>query len=267
LTLLLSQATVFAHGAILFVLDTNAVVARCNSFYEMTRSSTSILQASITQWWATAEWIVGSLPGPLGAALRSAFWKRRLRACGRNVRIGVGVQIRGPEWVSIGSNCWIDDYVIIIAGPVQDNGRFIYRKSNPHFEHPDGTIVVGDRVHLSSFVVLQGHGGLSIGDDLTIAAGTKVYTLSHHYRDISGQGDPQTIWKFVGLAPANEQALICAPVVIQDNAAVGLNCVVLPGSTIGRNSWLGTMSLLQGELPPDVIASGVPAKVTRARFS
>lgn len=219
----------------------------------------------VAQWWATIEWLVGSLPGPLGAALRAAYWKRRLRTCGRNVRIGVGVRIYGPEWVSIGSNCWIDDYVIIIAGPLEDRGRFVYRKTNTNFTRREGEVIIGDQVHIGPFVLLQGHGGLSIGNCLTIASGARVYSLSHHYEDLTGEGVSGTIWKFVGLAPENEQSLICAPVVIQDNAAVGLNCVVLPGSTVGQNSWLGAMSLLRDELPPNVISSGTPAKVLKHR--
>lgn len=199
-------------------------------------------------------------------ALRSAYWRHRLRACGHNVRIGVGVRIYGPEWVSIGSNCWLDDYVIIIAGPIKDQGRFVYRKPNSHYAHYEGEVVIGDNVHISPFVLLQGHGGLSIGNCLTVAAGSKIYSLSHHYRDLTGMGDPVTIWKFVGLVPANEQALICSPVVIQNNAAVGLNCVIFPGSVLGQNSWLGSMSLLQSELPANVIASGVPAKVIKTRL-
>jgi len=213
-----------------------------------------------------AEWIVSSLPGALGVALRYFYWKRRLRCVGEGVRIGVGVRIYGPEWVTIGDHCWIDDGVIIIAGPTADEGRFVHRKDNPKFQFKEGEVVIGARVHIAPFVLLQGHGGLSIGSSLTIAAGAKVYSLSHHYRDLTGRGASDTVWKFVGLVPAEEQALICGPVVIEDNAAVGLNSVVLPGSTIGQNSWLGAMSLLQGEMPADVIASGVPARVVQRRF-
>ncbi|MEM3433090.1 MAG: hypothetical protein QXP27_02830 [Candidatus Methanomethyliaceae archaeon] len=60
--------------------------------------------------------------------------------------------------------------------------------------------------------------------------------------------------------------MICAPVVIEDNAAVGLNSAILPGSTIGAGSWLGAMSLLQGEIPLNVIASGIPARITKKCF-
>jgi galactoside O-acetyltransferase len=222
-----------------------------------------ILQA---QAWGIIEWVVGWLPGPLGSRLRYLYWKCRLGSLGKGVRFGIGVRIYSPSWVHIGDYCWIDDYVIIVAGPLPDNGRLVYRKPNPYFRYREGEVVIGERVHIAPFVLLQGHGGLQIGNCLTIAAGAKVYSLSHHYRDLTGFGAPDTVWKFVGLVSPEEQALICSPVVIGDNAAVGLNSVVLPGSTIGQNAWLGAQSLLCGEIPPNAIATGIPAKVIRKRF-
>jgi galactoside O-acetyltransferase len=186
---------------------------------------------------------------------------------GKRVRFGVGVRIYNPGWVQIGDGCWIDDYAIILAGPALEGGRYVHYKPNPKFTAQVGEVVIGRHVHIAQSVLLQGHGGLMIGDSLTIAAGAKVFSLSHHYRDLTGKGDASTVWKFGGTDQPQEQALISAPVVIQNNAAVGLNSVVLPGSVIGENSWLGAMSLLQGELPPGVVAAGNPAVVIKERFA
>jgi acetyltransferase-like isoleucine patch superfamily enzyme len=225
-----------------------------------------ILDSAVLQLWGLVGWIVNSFPNPLGSRLRYLYWKRRLHSLGKNVRFGMGVHIYSPEWVRIGDDCWIDDYVIILAGPVADDGQHICRRPNPNFSFKEGEVVIGQRVHVAPFVQLQGHGGLHIGSRLTIAAGAKVYSLSHHHRDLTGRNPDPVAWKFVGLVPGEEQALICAPTVIGDNAAVGLNSVVLPGSVIGHNSWLGAQSLLQGELAPDVIAAGVPARVLKNRL-
>jgi len=218
------------------------------------------------QLWGLIEWFVSYLPGPLGMRLRSAYWKLRLRSMGKHVRFGIGVRIYNPEWVRIGDDCVIDDYVIIVAGPASEEGRYIHHKPNPKFTAQAGEVLIGQQVHIAQSVLLQGHGGVMIGDLLTIAAGAKIFSFSHHYRDLTGKGDPSTVWKFGGTNQPQEQALISSPVVIQNNAAVGLNSVVLPGSVIGENSWLGAMSLLQGELPPGVIAAGNPAVVIKERF-
>jgi galactoside O-acetyltransferase len=218
------------------------------------------------QIWYIIEWLISSLPGPLGTRLRYIYWKCRLASLGEKVRFGVGVRIYSPSWVHIGDYCWIDDYVIIIAGPLHEDGRLVYRKQNSHFRYKEGEVVIGERVHIAPFVLLQGHGGLQIGNCLTIASGSKIYSLSHHYRDLTGLGPPDMVWKFVGLVPPEQQALICSPVVIGDNAAVGLNSVVLPGSTIGQNAWLGVQSFLCGDIPQNAIAIGNPAKVIKDRF-
>jgi len=137
----------------------------------------------VEQCWGLIEWPLSAWPGPLGTRLRYLYWKRRLRSLAKNVHFGVGVRIYAPEWVSIGEHCWIDDYAILLAGPVRDEGRLVYRKQNPYFGFQEGEIVIGKQVHIAPFVQIQGHGGVLIGDGLTIAAGAKIYSLSHHYRD------------------------------------------------------------------------------------
>jgi acetyltransferase-like isoleucine patch superfamily enzyme len=205
-------------------------------------------------------------PGPVGRRLRYQYFRQRLRSVGRNVVFDVGVQIVNPEWVTIGDNTWIDCFAIILAGPPARRGRRITRLDNPQFGGTEGEVRIGRNCHLASHSLVSGHGGLWVGDDITIAAGAKVYSFTHHYRDPGGTEDDRTIYKFSSMSPASEQALISGAVVLEDGAAVGLNSVVLPGSTIGANSWLGAQSLLKGNLPPGVIAGGAPARVLRHRF-
>lgn len=54
------------------------------------------------------------------------------------------------------------------------------------------------------------------------------------------------------------------PVVLKKNCRVGTHSVVMPGVTIGENSIVGAFSFVTSDIPPDVIAYGVPAKVIRA---
>lgn len=218
-----------------------------------------------TQIWGLVEWVVGSFPDPLGTRLRYLYWKRRLRFLGKDVRFGVGVRISNPEFVSIGDNTWIDDYVVILAGPPGRGNRIFRYKPNPAYSGDEGEVKIGDNCHIALFVVLQGHGGIFIGNNCGIASGSLLYSMSHHYRNPNEPLD-RFVYKFTPMAPENEQALIISPVVMEDNTAVGLNSVLLPGATIRSGSWVGTNSLVVGEIPPHVIASGVPAKVIKERF-
>jgi acetyltransferase-like isoleucine patch superfamily enzyme len=213
--------------------------------------------------WSIPEWLISNLPGPLGRKTRYAYWKIRMAHVGPRVTFGIGVRVGNPEFVSIGANTWIDDYVILLAGPPGGGRQFVARKPNPNFVGSEGELRIGRRCHIAQSVVLQAHGGLTIGDSSGVASGAKLYTLSHHYRDLTGRGDPAVIYKFSPCAPEEEQALIASPVVLEDSTAIGLNAVVLPGSTIRQGSWVGALSLVVGEIPAFTVASGNPAKVLK----
>jgi galactoside O-acetyltransferase/maltose O-acetyltransferase len=53
--------------------------------------------------------------------------------------------------------------------------------------------------------------------------------------------------------------------VIGDNAYIGANSVVIGGINIGRNVFIGALSLVNKDIPDNAIAFGVPAKVIRYR--
>jgi len=53
------------------------------------------------------------------------------------------------------------------------------------------------------------------------------------------------------------------PVIIKDNARIGMRCVLLPGVTVGENSVVGAGSVVARDIPPNCLAVGVPAKPIR----
>ncbi len=50
---------------------------------------------------------------------------------------------------------------------------------------------------------------------------------------------------------------------IGKNVTVGANCTILPGVSIGDNSIIAAHSLVNSDIPPNVIAGGVPARIIR----
>jgi len=50
------------------------------------------------------------------------------------------------------------------------------------------------------------------------------------------------------------------PVHIGKNVLVGANTTILPGVTIGDGARIGAMSLVNRDIPPGVLAAGVPAR-------
>jgi len=51
------------------------------------------------------------------------------------------------------------------------------------------------------------------------------------------------------------------PIIIEDNVFVGIQCVILKGVTIGKNSVIGARSLVINDIPENSIAIGNPCKV------
>ena len=52
-------------------------------------------------------------------------------------------------------------------------------------------------------------------------------------------------------------------VVLKENCRIGSHSTILPGVSIGKNSIIGAHSLVNKDIPDNVVAFGVPAKVVR----
>jgi len=55
------------------------------------------------------------------------------------------------------------------------------------------------------------------------------------------------------------------PIIIGDNVWIGMNTVVLPGTTIGSNVVIGANSTVKGNIPSDSIAFGNPCKAIKQK--
>ena len=52
-------------------------------------------------------------------------------------------------------------------------------------------------------------------------------------------------------------------VVLKKNCRIGAHSVVMPGITIGENSIIGAFSLVNQDIPDNVLAHGIPARIIR----
>jgi acetyltransferase-like isoleucine patch superfamily enzyme len=230
----------------------------------MTKLTDKLTRAALS----LPEGVVSNWPGPLGSRLRVAYWKQRLGGVGERCRIDVGVVIRSPEHVFLGDDVWLDCYAVLIAGPPWPGPR-VRTLPNPAFRGVRGQIHIGDRVHIAPHTIVQGHGGVSIGKDVTLAAHAMVFSYSHHYWGEGMNPDPDdyaSVPKYAGGAPPEQQSMIEGAVEIGDASAVLAGSVVTAGSSVGRYSVIGAGSVVQGRVPPGVIAQGSPLRVVKQRF-
>jgi acetyltransferase-like isoleucine patch superfamily enzyme len=196
----------------------------------------------------------------LGYVLRAAYWKCRVHTLGKDVIIDVGAKAIGWQAISIDDNSWIDRNVILETGFIDKTKFMVYVKKTSSVIK-EGELRIGKGCHISKNVVIQSQGGVMIGDYSGIASGAKIYSLSQHYKNV--EFDDGKIYKFTPLAPPEDQSLIQGAVILEGNNGVGLNSVILPGVTIGKNSWVGVCSYVVNDIPPNCLAAGCPAKVIK----
>lgn len=114
-----------------------------------------------------------------------------------------------------------------------------------------GDIILGRNTFLGEYVVIYGHGGVSIGENSLIAMHTCIvssnHTIPHKSTLIRSQPD------------------INLPVNIGNDVWIGAGVKVLGGVTIGNGCIVGAGSVVSRSLPPNSIAVGVPAKITGYR--
>ncbi|HLV37140.1 MAG TPA: DapH/DapD/GlmU-related protein [Spirillospora sp.] len=91
---------------------------------------------------------------------------------------------------------------------------------------------------------------ITIGDRVTVGANCVITDTDFHPLD------PQQRRR----SPLDGAA---APVVIEDDVFIGMQSLILKGVTIGAGSVIGAGSIVTRDVPPAVIAAGIPAQVIR----
>ena len=137
-----------------------------------------------------------------------------------------------PENIFLGVNVYVGHYAILKA----------YHKNEMH---------LGDETWIGQQCFFHSAGGISIGKRVGIAPGVRILTSAH---EEGGRAVP------VLFAPIET-----APVVIEDDADIGVGAIILPGVTIGRGAIIGAGAVVNKSVPPYTIAAGVPARVLRDR--
>jgi acetyltransferase-like isoleucine patch superfamily enzyme len=53
------------------------------------------------------------------------------------------------------------------------------------------------------------------------------------------------------------------PVILRENCRIGSHSIIMPNVTVGKNSVVGAFSFVNRDIPEDVVALGVPARVIK----
>jgi acetyltransferase-like isoleucine patch superfamily enzyme len=130
-----------------------------------------------------------------------AFRPEDFRELGPDCVFETGVLVFHPENISLGRNVYLGHYAILKG----------YYK---------GQLRIGDESWIGQQCFLHAAGDLTIGARVGVGPGVKILTSEHRE---AGRETP------VLFSP-----VAMAPVVVEDDADIGLGAILLPGVTIGR---------------------------------
>jgi len=207
--------------------------------------------------------VVVYLPGESGILLRRWYYGRRLARCGRNLTVMPGVHISGTGYIEVGDDVMIRENAVLQAGlPDPADPREIVRIGRYEGRRA-GIIVLGDRARIAYGAVLLGYGGIRIGEKCGVGPYAILLSESFHHKGKV----PGRIYKYSQGAEPHELCVLQGFVELEDGAGVASNALLLPGASVGRDSWVGPGSVVRigGRIEPDVVAKGEPAATSFKR--
>ena len=145
--------------------------------------------------------------------------------------------------VTLGKDVKIFDFVNLYGCYIDDNskvGTFVEIQKNS---------VIGKNCKISSHTFICE--GVEIEDDVFI--GHNVTFINDKYpraTNTDGTMQSEKDWKVV-------------KTLVKKGATIGSSATILCGVTVGENAVIGAGSVVTKDIPPNVIAAGVPAKIIR----
>jgi len=172
--------------------------------------------------------------------LYSLWIKKNLKKAA-NLSIRYPIYLKGPEYISIGSNFDCDQRLRLDA-----IDEFLGEIFSPE-------IIIGDNVSIQKDCHIGAIDRIVLGNNVLLAS--KVFITDHSH----GQATKEDM-----LFPPSQRKLFSkGPVIIEDNVWLGESVVVLPGVTIGENSIVGANAVVTKSIPKNSIAGGNPARIIR----
>lgn len=127
-------------------------------------------------------------------------------------------------------------------------GKNLQLARNITFLNPHG-ITIGDNVYIATGCWIDGIGGLTIEDEVELSPFVVITTSTHCFKGNS-----------VRFGGARKE-----PVVIGKGSWIASHSTVVLGCKIGSGSLIGANAVVSRDIPDNVFAGGVPAKVIGPR--
>ncbi len=115
-------------------------------------------------------------------------------------------------------------------------------------------VVIGDNVIIPNGTTLGTLPGnkdsiIYIDNDVLLGPNVAIYSSTHNFKDIS--------------KPIKDQGYKIANTHLKSGCWIGINSVILPGVTIGKNSVVAANSVVNSNVPDYTVVAGAPAKIIK----
>ena len=104
-------------------------------------------------------------------------------------------------------------------------------------------IKLGNNVFINSNCLAMARGGITIEDDVLMAANVQLLSNNHDEYE--------------------RQVLTCEEIIIKKGAWIGAGASILPGITVGKYAIVGAGAIVTKDVPDYAVVVGVPAKVVK----
>jgi acetyltransferase-like isoleucine patch superfamily enzyme len=191
--------------------------------------------------------------------LRGLTFRAKLRACGGRFFLGRQTKILFPDYLSVGRNVAIGDYVYLMCIGTRgvhlgDNVRireFGWVQVTSHLTNQGEGLVIGHDTYVGPHSILGAGGLIRIGNNVTLGAYVQLLAENHSFSDPN--------------LPVNEQGVSRKGITIGDGSWLGNSVIVLDGVTVGERAVIGAGSVVTRDVPDGAVAVGNPARVLRTR--
>ena len=160
--------------------------------------------------------------------------RNKLQFCGKSVYFYPLCKMIRAE------NAKVDDFTRILDYSYIDAGE---------------SLIIGKHSMIAWQTIIEGGGKTRIGDRVFVGPGTKILTSTYEFEGLYAA-------EFI---PEECRAFRYGNIVIGDDAYIGSNCVVMPGTHIGEGAVVGANSLVTKDLKPWTIYVGSPCKELKKR--
>lgn len=182
--------------------------------------------------------------------LRNLVFIVRQRLDSRS-RISANVYMKGHENIQLGHGCKIHDSASLDAsrGLLSLGERVIINRF-AYLQADKGGVQLGNRVEINNFTIINGTGGVTIGDDTLIGPGVRIISYQHQYA--------------AGVL-IRDQPTLALPIHIGRDVWIGANAIILAGVSIGDGAVIGSGAVVTKDVVDNAVMVGVPAKKIKVR--